>query len=143
MKDIIKYNYIDGWYDLGGGLSMYFTLSSAYSRYGCWGLTEDYTKPDRNFKMQGAREVLKELEESTNIEIAKNNIISPNPADEYFSFSNDSYIGKKYIIYDVKGKEVDEGITKNINSLKNLKSEIYFIKVFQNGATAVKKVVKY
>lgn len=58
MKDILKENYEDGWFALGGGLSLYFSLDSGYNRYGCWGLTDDYTQPDRNHKMQAVREIL-------------------------------------------------------------------------------------
>lgn len=50
MRDAIELSYLDGWKNLGGGLAMYFTLSSAYNRYGCWGLTDDYTNPERNYK---------------------------------------------------------------------------------------------
>jgi hypothetical protein len=34
---------------------MQFTLSSAYCRYGCWGLTEDITDPERNAKYKAAK----------------------------------------------------------------------------------------
>ncbi|MBK9247086.1 MAG: T9SS type A sorting domain-containing protein [Ignavibacteria bacterium] len=57
MGAITKLNYSEGWQALGGGLAMYFTLTSAYNRYGCWGITDDYTKPDRNFKMKALREL--------------------------------------------------------------------------------------
>lgn len=57
MGAISKLNYQEGWSALGGGLAMYFTLTSAYNRYGCWGITDDYTKPDRNFKMKALREL--------------------------------------------------------------------------------------
>jgi hypothetical protein len=36
---------------------MHFTLSSAYTRYGCFGLTDDILKPERNFKYAALREV--------------------------------------------------------------------------------------
>ncbi|MBC8066025.1 MAG: hypothetical protein H7Y17_14425 [Chlorobia bacterium] len=57
MKDLILHDLRDNWYALGGDLFMYFTLSSAYSRYGCWGLTDDITKLDTP-KFQAAREIL-------------------------------------------------------------------------------------
>ncbi len=41
MKDVIIHDIKDNWFAQGGDLYMYFTLSSAYSRYGCWGATED------------------------------------------------------------------------------------------------------
>lgn len=58
MKEIVKKNYLDGWFNIGGGAAMYFILSSGYNRYGCWGITDDYSKPDRNYKMQAIREII-------------------------------------------------------------------------------------
>ncbi|MDQ1264960.1 MAG: Por Secre tail protein [Bacteroidota bacterium] len=84
MGDVIKYNYLDGWKNIGGGLALYFALASGYNRYGCWGLTDDYTKPDRNFKMQAVRDII-----NGNTDINENVIgnskvfIYPNPASDY------------------------------------------------------------
>jgi len=58
MAGILKRNYLEGWRDLGGGLALYFILTSGYNRYGCWGITDDYTKPDRNYKMGAIREII-------------------------------------------------------------------------------------
>jgi hypothetical protein len=57
MGEILKYNYDDAFFQLGGNLAMQFTLSSSYNRYGCWGLTDDISNPDRNYKFQAAREL--------------------------------------------------------------------------------------
>ena len=58
MAEVFKYNIDDAFWQLGGNLAMQFTLSSAYNRYGCWGLTDDITDPDRNYKFQAARELI-------------------------------------------------------------------------------------
>jgi hypothetical protein len=58
MGDLLKYNFGTKWLDFGGGLAMQFTLTSFYSRYGCWGLTDDVTKPDRNSKFAAIRSML-------------------------------------------------------------------------------------
>lgn len=58
MGEIMKQQYKEGWKDLQGGLAMHFTIASAYNRYGCWGLTDDPTKPFRNYKMRAIRELL-------------------------------------------------------------------------------------
>jgi hypothetical protein len=50
MGELLKYDYGAGFLDLGGTLAMQFTLSSGYTRYGCWGLTDDINHPNRNFK---------------------------------------------------------------------------------------------
>jgi hypothetical protein len=49
------YNYDNAFFQAGGNLAMQFTLSSAYTRYGCWGLTEDITDPERNVKYRAAK----------------------------------------------------------------------------------------
>ncbi|UYZ61489.1 T9SS type A sorting domain-containing protein [Hymenobacter weizhouensis] len=58
MKDEVKYNLAQAWWDLGAGLAMQFTLSSGYQRYGQYGLTDDLGNPDRNAKYQAMRELV-------------------------------------------------------------------------------------
>ncbi|MBS1561684.1 MAG: hypothetical protein JSS89_08780 [Bacteroidetes bacterium] len=58
MANVITHSYRPGWSELGGGLALYFTLASAYNRYGCWGLTDDPANPDRNAKMSAVRALL-------------------------------------------------------------------------------------
>jgi hypothetical protein len=41
MKDAVIHNFKDNFFGLGGDMASYFALSSAYSRYGCWGATDD------------------------------------------------------------------------------------------------------
>ncbi len=41
IKEVILHDARDNWFALGGDLYMYFSHCSAYSRYGCWGLSED------------------------------------------------------------------------------------------------------
>jgi hypothetical protein len=41
MKDLILHDAVDNWFARGGDLYMYFASPGAYSRYGCWGLSED------------------------------------------------------------------------------------------------------
>lgn len=46
IGDLIYTDMKDHWFDLGGDLFMFFTLSSSYSRWGMWGLTEDIRRTD-------------------------------------------------------------------------------------------------
>jgi hypothetical protein len=41
MREIILHDARDNWFARGGDLYMYFSHISAYSRHGCWGLSED------------------------------------------------------------------------------------------------------
>lgn len=58
MGELLKYDYGAGFLDLGGTLAMQFTLSSGYTRYGCWGLTDDINNPDRNFKYRAMQSLV-------------------------------------------------------------------------------------
>ncbi len=58
MKTEVKYNYDNAFFALGANIACQFTLQSPYTRYGCWGLTDDLANPDRNYKFQAARELL-------------------------------------------------------------------------------------
>ena len=83
IKEVLKKNYNDGWFDLGGGLAMFFALESGYNRYGCWGITDDYTKPDRNFKMRAIREIIGSDAGVKNILVSESSLslsVVPNPA---------------------------------------------------------------
>ena len=55
---LFEANLSDGFWKLGGNLAMQFTLSSPYSRFGAWGLTDDVSKPDRNFLFRSVRELI-------------------------------------------------------------------------------------
>jgi hypothetical protein len=57
MGSVWTYNIDTAFFQLGGNLAMQFTLTSAYTRYGCWGLTDDVAKPNRNSKYKAAQEV--------------------------------------------------------------------------------------
>ena len=58
MCEEMRYNLDEGFLQLGGKLSMQFTLTSSYNHYGCWGLTDDVNNPDRNYKFQCIKDLL-------------------------------------------------------------------------------------
>jgi hypothetical protein len=58
MATVITHDLRDNWFPTGSDLFMYFTLSSPYTRYGCWGLTDDPANPDRNSKFGAIRNLL-------------------------------------------------------------------------------------
>jgi hypothetical protein len=45
MGDLVQYD-AEKWFGLGGDLYMYFAMPGSYSRYGCWGLSEDIRQLD-------------------------------------------------------------------------------------------------
>ena len=57
MADEWTYNLDEGFFKLNANLAAQFTLTSSYCRYGCWGLTDDVTDPNRNYKYEAARKL--------------------------------------------------------------------------------------
>jgi hypothetical protein len=135
MKDAIELSYLEGWKNLGGGLAMYFTLSSAYNRYGCWGLTDDYTNPERNYKMQAMRNIISKTSSIDQNTATLKTSIYPNPANDYIeiSLSANSPIFQNSIveIYTVLGQQLMQiEATENTKiDISGLAAGLYFVKV--------------
>lgn len=148
MGNILIKNYTDAWFDIGGGLACYFTLWSGYNRYGCWGLTDDYTKPYRNHKMQAIRNMIGEWEETGVYEFRKRQAkISYGNYPDPFSVSTEIFFSisdlaeVKIELYDVYGNRIEklyDGImlpgehSINFSPEKN-SSAIYFYKIRINN----------
>ena len=60
MEEVYEYNLDEHFFGLGAKLACQFTLCGVYTRYGCWGLTDDIVYPDRNWKFKGARDLVGE-----------------------------------------------------------------------------------
>jgi hypothetical protein len=58
MGELLKYNYDTAFLAIGGALAMQFSLSSGYNRYGCWGLTDDISYPNRNYKYGAIKSIV-------------------------------------------------------------------------------------
>ncbi len=58
MAAVLRFNLLDHFLEIGGKMPIHFQLTTAYSRYGCWGLTDDVSYPDRNSKFQAIKEVM-------------------------------------------------------------------------------------
>jgi hypothetical protein len=57
MRDLMIHDLKDNWFPHGGGLFVYLELAGGYNRYGSWGLTDDVTNPDRNYKFEAVRTI--------------------------------------------------------------------------------------
>ncbi len=144
MINLIRYNYANNWFDIGGGLAMYFTLVSGYNRYGAWGLTDDLRDPDRNYKMEAVRnlQAIPGLEENG----IKNTpaLIFPNPARDQISIITGSTECVYVKITDLSGKAVFStslyipGTPINLNLLSE---GIYFVSLQNKDWTASGKII--
>jgi len=141
MADVLFANYLDGWKDIGGGLALHFTLASAYSRYGCWGLTDDYTNPHRNAKMGAAAVIASTATGIVRIERPTESGIgvSPNPATGYITLRSSGSQSAR--ITDVLGRECWNGIVNGSAAVDATawNRGIYFILSGGNAVTIVKQ----
>jgi hypothetical protein len=152
MKDVLELNYLEGWKNIGGGLAMYFTLSSSYNRYGCWGLTDDYTNPERNYKMKAVRNI---IAQSTGISVGMNAaikddgktgipVIYPNPAKDYITILpgiTKLPANSRIAIYSIFGELVLTTVFReNLRiDVSRLPSGLYFLQM----SGMVNKLIKY
>jgi len=119
MCDLLLLNYDTAFIQLGGTLAMQFTLSSAYTRYGCWGLTDDINFPYRNYKMRCFQNLLKETTTpSEDIDI--NSVrLYPNPSSGIITFNGQP--GQKYSLqlFNLMGEKTQmvEGISQKSTTL--------------------------
>ncbi|MBM2816951.1 MAG: hypothetical protein HW421_3713 [Ignavibacteria bacterium] len=146
MKEILKKSYIEGWFSIEGGLALYFTLTSGYNRYGCWGITDDYTKPDRNFKMQAIREIINSTNDVdsqlSGISNESEPFATPNPSQSNatINFRNPSdgevsieiYNEYGQLFIQIPNKIYSAGMNSVNIDLADLPSGIYFY-VIRNG----------
>jgi hypothetical protein len=143
MKEVLERSYLQGWKNLNGGLAMYFTLSSSYNRYGCWGLTDDYTKPDRNYKMQAVRNIIGSSAGIIEPEKQHKLYVYPNPAQNFIEISRASNhsINSPSIIYSMLGKEVlkQSDLSSNTLDISMLPAGIYIIKLGEQMGRFVKE----
>ncbi len=142
MKGVMKLNYLEGWKNIGGGLALVFTLASSYTRYGCWGLTDDVKYPDRNYKMQAARDIIGSYTAIEETEINNElNLIYPNPASDFIEISlkrcptsSRCRTSEDICIFNSYGEKVlsEKAVPANSKqriSISNLPAGVYYMKI--------------
>ena len=112
MCEEMRYNLDEAFLQVGGALAMQFTLTSAYNRYGCWGLTDDVTLPHRNFKFACLRDLVNEISTGVSGPFANKAThqevrVFPNPSSGQvnFSFFLPCPSTVEWRIYDLFGRE--------------------------------------
>ena len=107
IYDLMQYNLKDAFIDLGGALAMQFTLTSAYSRYGCWGLSDDVSVPHRNYKLAAIRDLLMGTANSADFDQSDPGIcVYPNPSKGTVHFKLVNECDYRLHVFDIQGKEI-------------------------------------
>ena len=106
MKTALQYNYANNWFDLGGDVALHFTLFGKYSRYGCWGLTDDPANPDRNHKMAALRNLEYVVTSLKETGISMGIVAFPNPAGGWIRLVAGGERPASLSICDMQGREL-------------------------------------
>jgi hypothetical protein len=143
MIRLVRYNIVNSWFDLGGELAMYFTLYSSYSRYGCWGLTDDLHHPDRNYKMEAMRnlETVTSLRDEWNEE--EEIILYPNPGNDQIKIKSQQYQNFRVEILDLQGRRLyqdDHYVSDSLIPVNYCKNGIYLVKITSSQGVVTKKI---
>jgi len=129
MYDVMQYNLKDAFIDLGGALAMQFTLTSSYSRYGCWGLSDDVAMPHRNYKVAAIRDLLSGTTNSDDLDPSDPGIsVYPNPSKGIIHFKLDKASDYRLRLFDIQGKEIfyKEGFGQEITWTANQTGLFYY-----------------
>lgn len=140
MGDVVKYNYKEGWSDLDGGLALYFTLVSRYNRYGCWGITDDYTKPDRNFKMKAIRE-LTSKPSAVEAEDKKSDLTIIYNLETSFVNVQTSRPVRVVVLYNILGEVISKSCSTGISMSECMYGVYFFVVTMDNGEQYCRSVV--
>lgn len=136
MYDIIQYNLKDAFIDLGGTLAMQFTLTSAYSRYGCWGLSDDVSLPHRNYKMAAIGDLLTGTTNSDDIDQTAPGIsVYPNPSKGIVHCKLHKASNYRLRIFNIQGKEIfnQDGFSQVITWTAS-QTGLFYYSLLQNDA---------
>jgi ELWxxDGT repeat protein len=72
----------------------------------------------------------------------KSIVVYPNPSSGVFYVSNSLNQKLQFEIFDVLGKKIDSGILNNNTVTTDLKSGVYFLKLYDNENVTTKKIIK-
>ncbi len=140
--------YLDYWYDTVGALFCHFSSHGTYSKYGSWGVREDFqdTLNPKYLALQSC--VFNANVISSNSNLVEDNYFQlyPNPANEWIIIENadDSFEPFEYNILDIAGRVVLTG-TSRFNQeiiLTSLQKGSYTIEILENGKIAYRRILK-
>jgi hypothetical protein len=152
MGELLKFNYDTSFLSLGGALAMQFTLSSAYCRYGCWGLTDDIAHPDRNYKygaiksIVGGQAVVKTAKPQKTTSLLT--LCNAGPGLIAVRFSVEYGRASTLTLHTASGRLVKvlysgasaHGLITKAISTRTLSPGMYLLKLESGGTRAVKKM---
>jgi hypothetical protein len=142
-------NYFDYWYDTVGTLFCHFSSHGKYSKYGSWGIKENFEDVN-NPKYLALKNCVFPSNNLSNSEITmdKNSfMVFPNPANEFLTIKNHMQTDDKfeYHIVDFTGRILKKGDARFNEQIDigNLTSGNYIIQIkTEKGKMFVKKLTK-
>jgi len=142
-------NYLDYWYDSVGTLFCHFNSHGTYSKYGSWGIRENFQDVS-NPKYLALQNCIFPSNSLSNSEIImdKNTfIVFPNPTNEFIIIKNYEQTNEafEYIIVDFIGRMLKKGNARFNEQIdiENLTSGNYIIQIkTENGKKFTEKLTK-
>lgn len=130
--------YLTNWYANAGGLFCQFSSHGTYSRYGSWGVKENFqdTNNPKYLALQNCVFNANLLSETTIKQPENNYIFFPNPAENQITFLNKN-AEEVYSIYDTTGRLMLSSKDIELN-ISHLQAGIYFISITNKFITLIK-----
>ncbi len=139
-------DYFDYWYTQVGGLFCHFSSHGSYSKYGSWGVKENYQDVNNPKYVALQNCVFKTNTTSVDDMPAENDLLSiyPNPVNEYVIVSGKNKNSTfEYGLFDFSGKKISSGTSKFGEKLflPKLVSGLYMMVIQNGGYIETKKII--
>lgn len=141
--------YMDYWYEQAGGLLCHFSSHGTYSKWGSWGIKENFQDTE-NPKYKALQNCV--FKDNTVAVFTPENdagdlILFPNPADHYLTivFQNPASGTVRYTLFDLTGRAVQKGelICGEQLDISRLPKGCYIFEIHHETSVYVRKIVVF
>jgi hypothetical protein len=145
---VLYCTYLDYWYDTVGDLFCHFSSHGTYSKYGSWGVKEDFqdTLNPKYLALQSCVFNANVISSNENMEEDNLLLLYPNPANDWIIIEDlgESSEIFEYRLYDIAGRIVLAGKSRFNEeiSLTALQQGSYTIEILENGKKAHRRLLK-
>lgn len=140
--------YLNYWYDTVGALFCHFSSHGTYSKYGSWGVRENFqdTLNPKYLALQNCVFNANIISSNQNIEEDNLLLLYPNPANDWVIIEDLEKSSEvfNYLLYDIAGRVVLAGksLFNEEISLTALQQGSYTIEILENGKRSYRKLLK-